>query len=103
MAVKKKTGNELTLCEVKVFASTDPTSVSQVNLAQGQLTSQKSTSFTRVSSRAVDGNTNGDFLAGSCTHTTGISQPWWIVDLGVTKPIAKVVLFNRIDSYCKKQ
>ncbi|XP_071979035.1 fucolectin-like [Engystomops pustulosus] len=31
--------------------------------------------------RAIDGNTNTDFLKGSCSQTTSEYQPWWTVDL----------------------
>ena len=35
--------------------------------------------------RAIDGNTNGNFPSGSCTHTNGAKvapYSWWKVDLG---------------------
>jgi hypothetical protein len=33
-------------------------------------------------SHAVDGNTYGNYMVGSVTHTNGENQPWWQVDLG---------------------
>ncbi|WP_140798462.1 discoidin domain-containing protein [Myxococcus xanthus] len=51
-------------------------------------------------SLAVDGNTDGDFWAGSVTHTALQSQqtqPWWQVDLQASHLISNVVLYNRTD------
>jgi hypothetical protein len=47
--------------------------------------------------RAVDGNTNGQWGGGSCTHTNADNQAWWQIDLGKEYEIAKVVIFNRAD------
>ena len=47
--------------------------------------------------RAVDGNTNGQWGGGSCTHTNADDQAWWQIDLGKKYEIAKVVIFNRQD------
>ena len=53
---------------------------------------QSSVSHSASASRAVDGNTNCQFSAGSCTHTNtaGESSPWCTVDLGDTYAIEKV-------------
>jgi len=45
--------------------------------------------------QAVDGNTNGDFGAGSVTHTYDSYQPWWQVDLGAATPISTIDIWNR--------
>ena len=61
-------------------------------VSMGKPTSQ-STVTSGVSSRAVDGNTNGDFNApGSCTHTDSQANmlSWWSVDLQRTHSIDKV-------------
>ena len=58
----------------------------------GKPTSQ-STITAGVSSRAVDGNNNGDFNAGgSCTHTDSQANmlSWWSVDLQRAHSIEKV-------------
>ena len=53
------------------------------------------------SSLAVDGNTDSDLKAGSCTHTKTSREaqewPWWAVDLGDVKYVFKVVIVNRGD------
>ena len=69
------------------------------NLALGQPTTQSSTSFGGVPSRAVDGNTSGIFNQQSVTHTTGNNppQPWWQVDLGQLSDIDSIQIWNRTD------
>jgi len=65
---------------------------SSVVLSTTKPASQSSTHGTFSPSRAVDGNTNGNFPSGSCTHTSanGDLSPWWTVDLGATYVIEKV-------------
>ena len=66
------------------------------NLALGRPTSQITTGFGGVSSRAVDGDTNGNYSAGSVTHTSGNdNQPWWQVDLGQQSDIQNIEIWNR--------
>ena len=65
------------------------------NIALGKSTSQSSTSFGAEASRAVDGNTNGEFSQNSVTHTANSIQPFWQVDLGAIHDIDEIVLFNR--------
>lgn len=72
------------------------------NWAQGALTAQSSTGWGGVSSRAVDGNTDGNFWGGSVTHTDLQPTPWWIVDLGNIHPnsttkIDNITIYNRTD------
>ncbi len=81
----------LSLAEVQVF------STSGTNVALNKTTSQSSTASGAVSSRAVDGNTNGDFFSGSVTHTAASNQPWWEVDLGAVYSLESVKVFNRTD------
>jgi hypothetical protein len=52
-----------------------------------------------VASRAVDGNTNGDYYAKpySVTHTQNESQPWWEVDLKGILNIEEIRIYNRRD------
>jgi len=67
-----------------------------INLAFNKPTSQSSTGFGGVSSRAVDGNTNGNWNAGSITHTsTPNNNQWWEVDLGSTYSIGDINVWNR--------
>ncbi|WP_285710976.1 glycoside hydrolase N-terminal domain-containing protein [Microtetraspora sp. NBRC 16547] len=69
------------------------------NLALRKPAEQSSTypSGGGVASRAVDGNTNGDFSNTSVTHTNLENQPWWQVDLGVSQDIGEILVWNRTD------
>ena len=72
-----------------------------INFARepGAVASQSTTSSGGVASRAIDGNTNGVFSAGSVTHTANTAQPnWWQVDLGVDRAVERVILYNRTGS-----
>ncbi len=70
---------------------------SAANLALNRPATQSSTSNSAPASRAVDGNTDGDFFAGSVTHTNVDTNAWWQVDLGASKPIGAVAIWNRAD------
>ena len=76
-----------------VGAWTDPPS----NLAQGMMATQSSTCCGGDASRAVDGNTNGNFNAGSMTATNADANAWWQVDLGTLGSINSVVIWGRTD------
>jgi putative heme-binding domain-containing protein len=81
----------LTLAEVQVFSD-------GANVALKKKASQSSTASGGAASRAVDGNTNGEYNAGSSTHTNeGSENPWWEVDLGREFPVEKIVVWNRTD------
>jgi|GEM_PF-1028720 hypothetical protein len=85
--------NNLQLAEVEVLA--------QRNFALTMPATQSSTYFhvfAADASRAVDGDTNGDYFGGSVAHTNADAQPWWQVDLGGLRPVREVVLWNRTDS-----
>lgn len=75
------------------------TSAAMVNLARGKRATQSSTGYGGTADRAVDGNTNGDYFAGSMTHTeeANLPQPWWQVDLGRPAQIDHLILWNRKD------
>jgi len=47
-------------------------------------------------SRAIDGNTNGDFYVGGGAHTWPQSNPYWQVE-GISGPVSKVKIWNRSD------
>ncbi len=61
-------------------------------VSMGKPTSQSAVWDGFASSRAVDGNNNGDLNAGSCTHTDSQANmlSWWSVDLQRTHSIEKV-------------
>ena len=65
------------------------------NLALFGTATQSSTLHEGEASRAIDGDTNGSFGAGSVTHTSPELNPWWIVDLGANYHIGDISVFNR--------
>lgn len=69
------------------------------NLALGKPATQSSEwPGGATAARAVDGNTNGDFLAGSVSHTReGQADAWWQVDLGAEQDIGDIEVWNRTD------
>ena len=69
----------------------------ETNLAKNKPATQSSTDGTSLASRAVDGNTNGDFAAGSVTQTALQAQPYWLTDLGANAMISSVRIWNRSD------
>ncbi len=80
----------MTIAEVQVFAN-------GVNVAPHGKATQSTTGL-GVAKRAIDGNTNGKWSAGSCTHTAYKQQnPSWEVDLGSAQPIDRIVVWNRTD------
>jgi hypothetical protein len=77
------------------------------NVARGGTATQSSTDFGGAPERAIDGNEEGEFTAGSVSHTAVSESPWWEVDLGsemeidqvVVKPRTDGELFSRHDGY----
>ena len=89
----------LSLAEVEVFGRT-PYVGQSTNVALGKTANQSSTAWSGEASRAVDGNTSGDYVANSVTHTTdtpGTTDPYWEVDLGTDVSVSQIVLWNRTD------
>ncbi len=70
------------------------------NVAAGKPSSQSSDYPLPNSqaSRANDGNTNGDFTAGSVTHTLNDVNAWWQVDLGAAHNISSINVYNRTEA-----
>lgn len=73
--------------------------VVKANAAYHRTVTQSSTAYGGNPERAVDGNTSGNWGDGSVTHTDSIANvnSWWMVDLGKTRNIGEVVLWNRTD------
>lgn len=68
------------------------------NVALGGVASQSSTGYGGDASRAIDGNTDGNYGAGSISHTNdGDPAPWWEVDLRKSYELESIVLWNRVD------
>jgi hypothetical protein len=67
------------------------------NLALNKPATASSTTHGAYPSRAVDGNTNGDWSANSVVHTDVNINPWMQVDLQASPFIGSVVLWPRTD------
>lgn len=81
----------LSLAEVQVFSSGR-------NIAPQGTASQSSVYGGAVAARAIDGNTDGKYRrSNSVTHTEGMDNPWWELDLGRGQNIDQVVVWNRTD------
>ena len=50
-----------------------------------------------VADNACDGNTDGDFFAGSVAVTEKQALPYWEVDLGASRDIRSIALWGRTD------
>jgi len=84
---------QLSLCEVKVYASDNP----GANAARGMPAAQSSTKKGATADRAVDGRSTVNFAGNSCTHTEYESNPWWRVDLAKPRTVKSVQIWNRGD------
>jgi len=80
----------------------DPGSI-DYNVAQGKSAVQSSIYGDGVASRAVDGNTSGNWYAGSVTHTKADSNAWWQVNFGSAYQVNKVRIWNRTDCLCSSR
>ncbi len=91
LRIQKAGSGALTIAEVRVFG--EP--LVAINLAEQQSATQSSTAFGGVAVRAVDGDTDGMFGAGSVTHTDNEVGAWWEVDLGTNALIETIDIWNR--------
>jgi len=83
-------GRILQLAEVEVHGE-------GTNLARGAEASASSVYRGAGPERAVDGNTDGDFQAGSVFHSATEDSPWLEIDLGAERAIDEIRLWNRTD------
>ena len=83
---------------VQITASGVDASGEPINLAQGKPATQPSTWGGAGADRAVDGKTDGNFLAGSVSHTDATPNAWWQVDLGNVTPVSVIEIWNRADA-----
>ncbi|XP_050394367.1 fucolectin-6 [Patella vulgata] len=76
--------------------------IADLNIALRKPTAQSSNfnhHLAPVSTRAVDGNTDGNYDHGSCTHTNGAdTSQWWCVDLLHIFNITNIKIYNRVDA-----
>ncbi|PWQ97151.1 discoidin domain-containing protein [Leucothrix arctica] len=83
----------LSLAEVQVFGSEG---VESTNLALTGTATQSTTAYSGVASRAIDGNTSGEWNEGTVTHTNATSTTaWWELELPQNSNLEQIVLFNR--------
>jgi hypothetical protein len=81
----------LSLVEVEVYSDGR-------NIAPAGKASQTNVAYGGEAAMAIDGETSGVFPEHPGTHTEhDVSRPWWEVDLGATRPLDKIVVFNRTD------
>jgi len=71
--------------------------VAQISTSGMTVTQSTTRSAGGEASRAIDGNTNQNFGQNSCTHSSTSSDNWWNIELGATKWISHVVIWNRSD------
>jgi len=74
----------------------------QTNLALAGTAIQSSEAHGGQPGRGIDGNTNGTWSNGSCTHTADQPSSWWEVQLATSAPISRILLYNRLDC-CHKR
>ncbi|MCH2367610.1 MAG: discoidin domain-containing protein, partial [Planctomycetes bacterium] len=67
-----------------------------VNVGPRGIATQSSEGWSGNPMRAIDGNTDGQWGAGTTTHTNG-SPSWWEVDLRDTYEIWSIWIWNRLD------
>lgn len=83
------------------FTVTEPipsNCTSTTNLGLGKIATQSGTQVNAEASRAIDGNTSGNFWGdNSCSLTNWLSNPWWEVDLAAISDIESINLWNRTD------
>ncbi|KAI8506487.1 hypothetical protein Bbelb_159140 [Branchiostoma belcheri] len=72
--------------------------VSKVNIAICKKATSSGVGYGGYPEKANDGNNGGGMYAsGSCAHSAGEANPWWMVDLGTQYPIERIVVYNRLD------
>ena len=83
------------------FEVTEPSTggcTTLTNLALNKPATQSGTQFNAEASRAIDGDTNGDFWGGNSTSLTNWQvNAWWEVDLQVLGQIEEIKTYNRTD------
>ena len=84
----------LSLAEVQVFGIDDPDLPKYLTPVA---TMQSSTAMEASAERALDRNSNGQFFAGSVTHTLNTPEPYWTADLGSVTDISEIRIWNRTD------
>lgn len=81
----------LQLAEVQIL------DVAGAELQKSATARQSTTHENGEASKAIDGNADQAFDKGSVSHTNEQNNPWLVIDLGETKEIAVIKVFNRGD------
>jgi len=81
----------LSLAEVQVFDGSE-------NIAISGAAKQSSIGSNGPAELGIDGNTDGNYLKKSVTHTATEDNPWWELDLKSAKPIDRIAIWNRTDN-----
>ncbi|KAI1885642.1 hypothetical protein AGOR_G00205930 [Albula goreensis] len=79
--------------------SNDPTAE---NVALRGSASQSSLDYGGLAQAAIDGNREGNYDEGSCSHTEMETNPWWRVDLLGVYRVSSIVITNRGDSLSER-
>lgn len=93
-------GIRVTVNGKEIVAAVAPQVATGPNIAKGKTCRSSSVNFGGAASRAVDGNTNGEYGKNSTTHSQDENNPWWEVDLGAYYDVTKIVIWNRTDDCC---
>ena len=88
--------NWLSLAEVQVFGGSKKVPKMSL-LSQGRPTKQNSVGWGGVPQRAVDGNVDGQWRAGTSTHSRTNRNNWWQVDLQARNKVYLILIHNRVD------
>jgi hypothetical protein len=89
------TGPTIVYIPIPVAATTTTAPPVTVNLALAGIANQSTVDFAGGPTRGNDGNTDGVYINGSVFHTASEPSPWWEVDLGASRTITSVMLWNR--------
>ncbi|XP_062395744.1 uncharacterized protein LOC134083436 [Sardina pilchardus] len=89
------TNKLLTLCEVEVYGYLAPNGE---NVALKGKATQSDLYGNGFAYNAIDGNRDGVYDHGSCTHTKAHLNPWWRVDLLQNHKVFSVVITNMVDA-----
>jgi hypothetical protein len=87
----------LVVVVLSMLVLSTPLAAAPIDVALTGSASESSIYSGGVASRAIDGNTNGDWYVGSVTHTYSDYQAWWQVQLTQVYDIDSIVIWNRTD------
>ncbi|KAG9283883.1 hypothetical protein AMEX_G2719 [Astyanax mexicanus] len=85
----------LTLCEVEVYGYPTPDGE---NVALKSRATQSSLYANNFASSAIDGNRDGVYAHGSCSHTDNQLSPWWRLDLLKPHKVFSITVTNSINA-----